>query len=208
MEFMIWATVSSNSRFCCLYRASPSLAAKNIINLISVLTIINLISVLTIWWCPYVKSSLRLLEKGVCYDQHVLLTKLFALLHFLLQGQTCLLLQASLDFPLLHSNPLWWKRHLFLAWVIEDAVGLHRRLHVHLLWHQWLWHRVGLLWCWMVCLGKWTEIMLQYCISSSFVDFEGYSISSKRFLPTVIDTILFSCVVKHSLDFPPPPPPA
>ena len=37
--FMIWATVSSWSCFCWLYRASPSLAAKNIINLISVLTI-------------------------------------------------------------------------------------------------------------------------------------------------------------------------
>ena len=39
-EFMIWATVSSRSCFCWLYRASPSLAAKNIINLISVLTIL------------------------------------------------------------------------------------------------------------------------------------------------------------------------
>ena len=36
---MIWATVSSRSCFCWLYSASPSLAAKNIINLISVLTI-------------------------------------------------------------------------------------------------------------------------------------------------------------------------
>ena len=33
-EFMIWATVSSRSCFCWLYRASPSLAAKNIINMI------------------------------------------------------------------------------------------------------------------------------------------------------------------------------
>ena len=38
-EFMIWATVSSWSCFCWLYRASPSLAAKNIINLILVLTL-------------------------------------------------------------------------------------------------------------------------------------------------------------------------
>jgi len=29
----------------------------------------------------------------------------FALLHFVLQGQTCLLLQVSLDFLLLHSSP-------------------------------------------------------------------------------------------------------
>ena len=57
---MVWATVSSWSCFCWLYRASSSLAAKNII---------NLISVLTIWWCPYIESSLVLLEEGVCYDQ-------------------------------------------------------------------------------------------------------------------------------------------
>ena len=64
-EFMVWATVSSWSCFCWLYRAS--LAAKNII---------NLISVLTIWWCPCVESSLVLLEEGVCYDQCIFLAKL------------------------------------------------------------------------------------------------------------------------------------
>ena len=56
---MIWATVSSWSCFCWLYRASPSLATKNII---------NLISVLATWWCLCVESSLVLLEEGVCYD--------------------------------------------------------------------------------------------------------------------------------------------
>ena len=69
-EFMIWATVSSWSFLCWLYRASPSLAAKNII---------NLISVLTIWWCPCVESSLVLLEEGVCYDQCVLLANSISL---------------------------------------------------------------------------------------------------------------------------------
>ena len=66
--FMIWATVSSQSCFCWLYRASPSLAAKRII---------NLISVLTLWWFPCVESSLVLLEEGVCHDQCVLLAKLY-----------------------------------------------------------------------------------------------------------------------------------
>ena len=66
-EFMIWATISSQSCFCWLYRASPSLAAENII---------NLISVLTIWWCPCVESSPVLLEEGVCYHQCVLLAKM------------------------------------------------------------------------------------------------------------------------------------
>ena len=32
-----------------------------------------------------------------------------ALLHFVLQGQTCLLLQVYLEFLLLHSSPLWWE---------------------------------------------------------------------------------------------------
>ena len=35
---MIWATVSSRSCFCWLYRGSPSSAAKNIVNLISFFT--------------------------------------------------------------------------------------------------------------------------------------------------------------------------
>jgi len=45
-EFMISATVSSQSCFCWLYRDSTSLTAKNII---------NLISILTIQWCSYVE---------------------------------------------------------------------------------------------------------------------------------------------------------
>ena len=39
----------------------------------------------------------------------------FALLHFLFQGQTCLLLLVSLDFLLSHSSPLWWKGHHFFG---------------------------------------------------------------------------------------------
>ena len=66
-EFMIWATFTSQSCLCWLCRASPSLVAKNII---------NLISVLTIWWYPCVESSLVLLEEGVNYDQGALLAKL------------------------------------------------------------------------------------------------------------------------------------
>ena len=53
---MIWATISSRSCFCWMYRASSSLAAKYII---------SLILVLTIWWCPYVELSLVLLEENV-----------------------------------------------------------------------------------------------------------------------------------------------
>ena len=34
------------------------------------------------------------------------------------------------------------------------------------------------------------EIAPKYCISDSFVDYEGYSISSKGFLPTVVDIMI------------------
>ena len=34
------------------------------------------------------------------------------------------------------------------------------------------------------------EIAPQYCISDFFVDYEGYSVSSKGFLPTVVDTMV------------------
>ena len=119
----------------------------------------------------------------------ILLT--FALLHFVLQGQTCLLFQASLDFLFLHSNPLSWKGHLFLLLVLEGLVGLHRTGQLHLLWHQWLGHRLGLLWCWMVCLENEsrTLLFLRLHPSTAFwtlVDCEGYSISSMGFLPTVV----------------------
>ena len=81
---MIWATVSSWSCFCWLYRASSTLAAKNII---------NLISVLTIWWCPCVVGRGCLLWPVRSLGKTLLA---FALLHSVLQGQICLLLQVFL----------------------------------------------------------------------------------------------------------------
>ena len=63
-KLMIWITVSARSYFWWLYRA-PFSSAKNVI---------NLILVLTIWWCPCVVSSLVLLEEVICSDQCVLFT--------------------------------------------------------------------------------------------------------------------------------------
>ena len=54
-ELVIWTTVSSQSCFCWLYRASPSLATKNII---------NLISVLSIWWCLCVQEIQTVHSEG------------------------------------------------------------------------------------------------------------------------------------------------
>ena len=127
-EFMMWATVSSWSCFCWLYRALPSSAAKNIS---------NLILVLTIWWCPCVELSLILLDRVFA------MTSVFSWpnslwlcpAYFVLQGQACLLFQVSLDFLLLHFSPLWWKRHLFLVLVLEGFICLDRTIQLKLLWH-------------------------------------------------------------------------
>ena len=35
-----------------------------------------------------------------------------------------------------------------------------------------------------------SEIASKYCISGSFVDYDGYSISSKGFLPTLVDIMV------------------
>ena len=60
-------------------------------------------------------------------NQCILLLKLlvFALLHFVLQGQICPLLQVSLDFLLWHSRPLDEKDNFFGVLVLEGLVGLH-----------------------------------------------------------------------------------
>ena len=70
--------------------------------------IISLILVLTYWWCPCVEPPLVLLEESVCYTSAFSWQNsiIFALLHFVLQGQISLLLQICLDFLLLHSSPL------------------------------------------------------------------------------------------------------
>ena len=99
-ELMIQAIVSSSSCFCWLCRASPSLAAKNIV---------SLILILTIWWCPseshLLSSWKRVFAMTACSLGKTMLA--FVLLHFALQGQTCLLFWVSLDFLLLYSNLLW-----------------------------------------------------------------------------------------------------
>ena len=98
-EFTIWAIVSSQSCFRWLNRASPSLATKNII---------NLISVLTIQWCPCVESSLKLLEEGICYDQYVLFKNSVSLCpaSFCIPRPYLPVTSGSSYFLLLHSSPL------------------------------------------------------------------------------------------------------
>ena len=61
----------------------------------------------------------------------------FALLHIVLQGQTCLLFQVSLDFyfciPILYDEK---EIFFFLVLILEGLIGLHRTGQLQLLWHQ------------------------------------------------------------------------
>ena len=45
------------------------------------------------------------------------------------------------------------------------------------------------------------ETASKYCISDSFVDYDSYSISSKGFLPTVVDIMVISVEITHSSPF-------
>ena len=80
--------------------------------------------------------------------------------------------------------------------VLEGLVGLHRTIQLQFLQNYWLgidlvyydieWFALETNRYYSVIL----EIALKYCISDSFVDYEGYSISSKGFLSTVVDIMV------------------
>ena len=70
----------------------------------------------------------------------------FALLHFSLQGQTCLLVQVLLTSYFCITIPYIEKDIiLFLVLVLEGLVGLHRTAQLQLLQHYWSGHRLVLL---------------------------------------------------------------
>ena len=76
--------------------------------------------------------------------------------------------------------------------VLEGLVGLHRTIQLQIL------QGIDLDYCdieWFALEMNRDhsvifEIAPKYCISDSFVDYEGYSISSKGFFPTVVDTVM------------------
>ena len=80
--------------------------------------------------------------------------------------------------------------------VLKGLVGLHRTIQLQLLQHYW-WG-IDLDYCDIEWFALETnrdhsvifEIASKYCISDSFVDHDGYSISSNGFLPTVVDIMV------------------
>ena len=91
--------------------------------------------------------------------------------------------------------------------VLKGLVGLHRTIQLQLLQCYWLGHRLRLLWYWMVCFGNRDhsvvfEIASKYWILDSFVDHDGYCISFKGFLPTVVDIMVhFSSLIPRMSTF-------
>ena len=79
---------------------------------------------------------------------------------------------------------------------MTGVVGLHRTIQLQLLQHYWLGHSLD------YCDIEWFaletnrdhsvifEIASKYCISDSFVDHDGYSMSFKGFVPTVVDMMV------------------
>ena len=114
----------------------------------------------------------------------------FALLHFALQGQTCQLLHVISWLPTFAFESPMMKRTSF-----EDVLGVHKTIWLQLLQHEC--SGIDLDYCnveWCSLEMNWDhsvvfEIEPKYCILDSFDDYEDYSISSKGFLPTVVDTM-------------------
>ena len=139
----------------------------------------------------------------VCSFNKTLLA--FALLHFVLQGQPCLLLQLSLDSLLLHPIPYGERGIYFLVLALKGLVGLHRtgQLFSFFTWgidldyHDVVWFALETNQDHSVVF----EIEPKYCILDCFVVYEGYSIPFKWLLPTVIDTMVIWIIFTHSCPF-------
>ena len=80
--------------------------------------------------------------------------------------------------------------------VLKGLAGLHRTVQLQLLHHYWSGYNLD------YCDIEWFtlernrdhsvifEIASNYCILDSFVDHDGYSISSDGFLPAVVDIMV------------------
>ena len=91
--------------------------------------------------------------------------------------------------------------------VLKGLVGLHRTIQLQLL-HVTGWG-IDLDYCDIEWFALETnrdhsivfEIASEYCILDSFVDHDGYSISSKGFLPTLVDIMVIRVKFTHSSPF-------
>ena len=139
-----------------------------------------------------------LLEEGACYDQCVLWAKLYYPLSCFIpysKAKFACYSRCFLTSYFCIPVPCNEKGHLFLVLVLEGLVDLHRTIQLHLLHHYWSAHT----WITMILNGlpwKRIEIILSFLRLPPSIAFQtllltdGYSISSKKFLPTVVDIMV------------------
>ena len=104
----------------------------------------------------------------------------FALLPFVLQGQTFLLFWVSLDFLLLHSNPLVLsnEKDMFLFFFFFFGVSSRRRHRFSLSQSTLAFlalvvgHRLGLLRCWVVYIGNKLRLFCHFWSHTWVLHFE------------------------------------
>ena len=99
------------------------------------------------------------------------------------------------------------EKDLFWVLVLKGLVGLHRTVQLQLLQYYWLgisldYHDIE----WFAFETNRDhsvtfEMHPKYCISDSFVDHDGYSISSEGFLPAVVDIMVICVKFTHSSPF-------
>ena len=184
---MIWATVSSQSCFCWLYSFSTFGFKKYNQSDFSIDYVVMSMCRVISWVVG--KAYLAL---PACSLEKTLLA--IALLHFVLQGQTFLLFQVSLDFLLCIPIP-YNEKDISIELVNFSFCSIS---------------------CWGLDLDycdEWFalemnqdhsfnfEVVPKYCILDSFVDSEGYSISSKGFLLTVVNIMGIWIKFAHSHTF-------
>ena len=91
--------------------------------------------------------------------------------------------------------------------VLKGPVGLQRTVQLQLLQRYWL--GIDLDYCnigWFALeMNRDHSVIFEaaskYCILDSFVDHDGYSISSEGFLPAVVDVMVISVKFTHSSPF-------
>ena len=154
---MIWATV--RLWLFWLYRASPSLAAKNII---------NLILVLALWWCPCVESSLVLFKEGFA------MTSAFSWWNSisLCPASSCTLRPNLPVTPGMSWLPTFafqspiMKRTSFMGVSSRRSCRSHRTVQLQLLQRYWSGHSLGVPWYWILLPPG---FQLNYCSFSAFL---------------------------------------
>ena len=147
MEFMIWAIVGYQSCFCWLYRASPSSDAKNIISHFGIDHLV--MSMYRVVSCVVGRGRLL---RPVCSLGKTLLT--LALLHFVFQGKIYLLLQVSPNSYFCIPVPYDAKDIFFFFFGVSVRRSCRSSQNCSASSVLVVGHRLGLLWCRMLCLGN------------------------------------------------------